>query len=437
MVNKFKESFMERDPWIDITTSYTAKDNEKLRVDTLAGTVQITLPISPIDNSEIRITCNNTIGNSLQVLPNGNTISYKTQLIVDPNNIELTDKSVNILLIYDLTNTTWVLHELNNNVITEDITINVPADFTYIEDAQEFLNDKTWPLDVTVTVQVADGTYTPSTNEIAGGSITLNASGNCNLIGTTTIEKSISSFVSATGSTGDWDVVLTLNNVTDLFIGQFANIYDLVGTGDPESVGGCLEITNIAGSNVTVNSLHKDAVFPTLTLTNGVFKVHKTRFDNLALFIGDSLYCENFILTSNNNTYFGIHGARNVYNHGVNITINNIGFAGNFVYPLICQDGSTVRVMSGVCITGVTYGLIGYDGGTIRGFPTVTGCIYGVFSKASSSVSSAGADRRIAGNTTDFYSRSGAVLYTENYADRTYSPAFNVVGNGNAIITTF
>jgi len=329
-----------------------------------------------------------------------------------------------------LTSDTPEIHNSWKHWITKDTTLRVPEDFGSIEAVSSFLSDKLWPTDVTVYIDVADGIYTPSANELASNKVELNTSNQSVLKGRTTIEKTISAFVSATGSAGNWDVILTLNNLTGLTVGKFVNIYDLAGTGDPEAVGGCLEITNLSGSNITVKSLHKAGTFPTLTITSGVLDANLTSFEQLAIFVNSNVTVTRINVINDLSNSIGITVSKS--NNSLNLSY--VGFAKQTYGIFSSNHISYISLGVGVCFSGHYSGIV-TGNVAFYGNPSITGCTNGIVSTTNAGFY--GITNSVAGNTIDFYaSKKGLIILPQDYTStRALSPAWQVSGNDDGLIT--
>lgn len=158
--------------------------------------------------------------------------------------------------------------------ITSDLTIYVDTggnDITGIGDsgdplatlagALSFLGPKLISSTATVTIQIADGTYTAgSATDIAH----INGD-RINIVGENTHDKTLSSIQSSSGSAGAWSIVLNLNSVADIVADDFLLVPGSVTGGTaPATLWGCWKITNVDSGNtrITVASTGRHATPP-------------------------------------------------------------------------------------------------------------------------------------------------------------------------------
>lgn len=91
--------------------------------------------------------------------------------------------------------------------------------------------------------------------------------------------RSLTSFVSATGSARDWTVTVTLSTASGVVQGDYIAIRaDVTGSGDFYTLAGAWEVTNVSGNNVSFKHTHYASTFPTLTVTGGGVLILKTVF---------------------------------------------------------------------------------------------------------------------------------------------------------------
>ncbi len=305
--------------------------------------------------------------------------------------------------------------------ITQNTILSVPSEYATIHQARDFLQDKIWAADVEVVIEVDDGVYdVHSTYELYSNYPFI-------LRGKTVHEKNVRGFVSAAGSAGDWDIQMTLEDVDDLAVGLYANVFSLVGTGDPEAAGGCLEITNIVGNTVTLKSTHRGSTFPTLTLTSGRFRVPMTRFickrEHISIFAGYEMISFQDIICVQSSAYgMAFHNPKQ---------LKNVGANGIFAFTIF-YTGTHAEIKEGVCVSNGNQGIIVYDGVRliVAADVAITGNYFGVSSLGNSSLLLA---TGIVGNVIDYRVGSGYIT-APNLVDRVYSPAYGVLSVYGGII---
>ncbi|MBO8158818.1 right-handed parallel beta-helix repeat-containing protein [Thermosyntropha sp.] len=240
---------------------------------------------------------------------------------------------------------------LAETVIKTDITINVPSDYTTVQEALDSLKYAWIPRDVTVTIQVAAGTYTHTS------SIVINhpCGSQIQIVGATPITTTITGVGTISGSAGAWSVPIKVASAVGAQVGQYAIIRNTTGTGDHYAFQGIWEITAVdTGTNtVTVKNTYRGDVFPTATLSGGDFIVLTTilKFtDCIGLRVFDKAlgYLNQVAIVGNNSasTTAGIEvGHSNWFN----------------------VRGGTVYCGDYVGVSGFTYGFVTGNGGSVIG----------------------------------------------------------------------
>jgi hypothetical protein len=310
---------------------------------------------------------------------------------------------------------------------------SVGTPWATIAKALEYLGPFAISSAATVTIQLADGIYTPATpyllNHKFGQRI--------NITGTNTHTKTVSSIQSVSGSAGAWSIVLNMNNVTSVSSGDYIIIRDCSGGTNPSYLVGCHKITNVDSGNsrITITSAHKNATNPSgaVTTTNSV--VIKTIISSTQGAFECSvpwgyltkIVCEGPGVT----TYYGIVCTSAVLelktpfavsNYVVGISSDSSRVSANYLvasgcaYGILATNNSTLLV-SYALATGCSYGIAsGQCSYIISQISWATGCTTGVFCTDGSYVQYVGSGG--SGNTTD------------------YSPTANAVGNYNSFIRT-
>ncbi|MCV6636999.1 hypothetical protein [Candidatus Albibeggiatoa sp. nov. NOAA] len=152
----------------------------------------------------------------------------------------------------------------------EDKTFKIPEDYPDLATAVKAISDLVVAPSAHITLDLAAGEH------VLDQSLTIQNLQNITIQGAEPLEKTIVSFISATGSAGDWDVTLQLNDASDVEVGNYLLIHGVGGTGIPEVHLGGWEVIAISNNNVTVKHYCPESSFPANTLTMGQVKVLKT-----------------------------------------------------------------------------------------------------------------------------------------------------------------
>ncbi|WP_353571130.1 hypothetical protein [Candidatus Albibeggiatoa sp. nov. BB20] len=152
----------------------------------------------------------------------------------------------------------------------EDKTFTVPGDYPDLTTAIAAISNLVIAPSAHITLDLAEGEH------VLTQDLVIYNMENLTIKGGESLEKNLVSFVSATGSAGDWEVTLQLNDVSDVEVGDFLLVQDITGTGIPEVHLGGWEIIAKSGTNVTVKHYCPETAFPTNTLTGGTAYVLKT-----------------------------------------------------------------------------------------------------------------------------------------------------------------
>lgn len=111
-----------------------------------------------------------------------------------------------------------------------------------------YLGDKWIGSTTTVTILLADGTYTVAptitVDHPCGSRIVIS--------GTNTYSKTMSSVQSSSGSTGAWSVVCNLNSVADIAVNDYVLVSAASGGDYPTTIIGCHKVTNVDTGNVRI-----------------------------------------------------------------------------------------------------------------------------------------------------------------------------------------
>ncbi len=240
---------------------------------------------------------------------------------------------------------------LAETVIKQNLTINVPADYPTIQAALDALKYAWIPSDVTVTIQVAAGTYTHTSPIVVDHP----CGSQIRIIGATPITTTITGVGTVSGSAGNWSVPITVADVTGIQVGQYAIIRNTTGTGDHFAHRGIWEITAVdtATKTVTVKNTHRASTFPTATLSGGDFIVLTTilKFTDcsgLKLYDKSLGYLDQVAIVGNNSA---------------SITV---GIEVGYSYWRQIRGG-TINCGAYVGVSGFTIGFVAGNGGSILG----------------------------------------------------------------------
>jgi hypothetical protein len=366
---------------------------------------------------------------------------------------------------------------------TGDGTVGNP--WATLAKAIDYLKDKWINGDVTVTIDVAAGTYTATS--------TTNLSHPCGsritITGATPLSRTLSSIVSSSGSAFNWTLVLQLNSVAGISAGDFILIRSTSGGTLPEMVRGCHKIASVDSGNnrVTIASNHSHSTAPSGAVTGSVdivqtvlqyngctgLEITQSRIEqiNNLVVAGDRTtgtrgifvnYCSTCTLGSKvgiNGFRDGLYVIYNSYVYASYLTVSNCSQFG-----VICNYNSTAyaqySVASGNSNGSAGYGYGAYDYSCIyAGSSTATGnlstgCLAntcghvdltsGIASAHTYAVSSNYGSTLFAASATLSYATYGCRAYHMSYiqaAGVTWtscttnsSPAVNTVGNANSYV---
>ncbi|MFZ5688688.1 MAG: right-handed parallel beta-helix repeat-containing protein [Bacillota bacterium] len=162
---------------------------------------------------------------------------------------------------------------LAETVLKTNKTINVPTDYPTIQAALDSLKYTWIPSDVTVTIQVAAGTYTHTSpiiiNHPCGNQI--------QIVGATPVTTTCSAVGTITGSAGNWNVPITVASTSGIATGDYVIVKDTTGTGDHYAFRGIWKVISVdSATQITVQNTHRASTFPTATLSGGTVVALKT-----------------------------------------------------------------------------------------------------------------------------------------------------------------
>jgi hypothetical protein len=248
------------------------------------------------------------------------------------------------------------------------------GDFTSIHDALNFLDPYWISPDAVVTIEVFDGTFTSTTTV----PITHDHGDRIKIKGQTPLTTTIVSYVSVSGSTGNYAAIIQVADTSNIVVGDFVMLKSATGTGEYLSIMGHWEVTDVdtGNSRITLKHKYRKATFPTMTLTGGTV----IKFPSVLVFNGCDAFqlngglggFENFSMVGNLTSFdaFNINH-RNVQYYAKNpvklcSTAGNLGIA-NFWHGInntaiadvytynTAISGSTsfgVAVLQGAKLTG-------------------------------------------------------------------------------------
>jgi hypothetical protein len=209
----------------------------------------------------------------------------------------------------------------------------------------------------------------------------------------------------------------------------------LLGTGTPNALAGCHKITALSGNNVTLTVKYVGTL-PALTITGGwvVFCPTQLKFTNTTGLVVSNSYItiSNMCVIGNNIT--GTTGISNTANS--ELKMSKIGVA-EFKYGLLLPSACFSSVDFS-CFSGNEIGILSSS----NGFVLAAACAFvgnskgGAHSSGCSNIS-IGESAAFGNGIMDYYATNSSFVTVSNMQATNISPALNVVGNGNACITSF
>ncbi|MEW6045010.1 MAG: right-handed parallel beta-helix repeat-containing protein [Bacillota bacterium] len=358
---------------------------------------------------------------------------------------------------------------LAETVITANKTINVPADYPTIQAALDSLKKAWIPRDVTVTIQVAAGTYSHTSPIIVDHPQGLHIK----IIGATPVTTTITGAGTITGSAGNWGVPILVQSTSGIAAGDYVIVRDTTGTGDHYAFRGIWKVISVdSATQITVQNTHRASAFPTATLSGGTVVVLKT----VLKFVG----CRGIVVAPN--SALGLLGAVAVVgdgstNEGIlvgrlpsdlgvpgpafillggNVGINGFGsngiwvgyggtvFAGsstasgNGQNGFLADTGGFIWAISSTASGNGQNGFLAANGSSIvADSSTASGNGANGFWATNGSSIAAGSSTASGNTNSDYYAWLESSIYVYGYTGAPiFSPAVNTVGNANAIIST-
>ena len=301
------------------------------------------------------------------------------------------------------------------------------------------------PAAYTVTLVVKDGHYT----NLDPITVAHPWATTLRIVGEHTYDKTMSSVHGTTGSAGNWAIVINLNNVTNIAVDDYVLIKTASGGVSPALMCGCHRVINIDSANnrITLSSLNGSAAAPSGAVSCTVRVVKSVLlFSGNAFIVSTSVLLGDLVLVPGSAAY-GIY-CTPYYPDGECPVV----WCGNFG---IAGDGG---VGYGVYLGRGVFALVDYandcfcvSGCTAAGFYAIGGGTFLYARQAVASGTPTGVSANsgacidfyqgvVTGNTTGLSAnvassiRGGSVVFQDNNTDS--SPAVDVVGNSNSVVTS-
>jgi len=191
----------------------------------------------------------------------------------------------------------YTVHNELTRIITSDLTLNVPSQYSTIRAALDSIRDAFIPSNVTVTIQVAPGTYTHTSPIV----IQHPCGSQIRIIGATPVTTTLTGVGTITGSAGNWSVPLQVQSASGIAVGDYVIVKDTSGTGDHYALRGVWEVTGVSGNTVTVKNTHRKSTFPTFTVSGGTVVALKTilKFNGCSGIVACLGYLNNIAIVGN------------------------------------------------------------------------------------------------------------------------------------------
>jgi len=167
-----------------------------------------------------------------------------------------------------------------------------------------------------------------------------------------TIETTISSVQSSSGTTGSYSIVLNLASVTGLSVNDYSVITRCINGTGSKMLEGCWKIINVDTENnrVTILSTQRYGAAPSGSIT-GVFKSPRSiikAVDTDAFIVeNSSVYFSSIIIIGNSSNETGIALDR----HSVQYSTATLGVSG-FKYGIVVKNNSVLRDNSDWAVSG-------------------------------------------------------------------------------------
>ena len=230
-------------------------------------------------------------------------------------------------------------------IITSNLTLSVPSQYSTIQAALDSIRDAFIPNNVYVTIQVASGTYT-HTSQIT---VSHPCGSQIKIIGANPVTTTLTGVGTITGSAGNWSVPLQVQSASGIAVGDFVIVNGTTGTGDHYALRGVWEVTGVSGNTVTVKNTHRKSSFPSFTVSGGTVVALKTilRFNGCSgIIVYDATlgYLDNVAIVGN-------------------LTSDTRGIAaGKTIETQVRESGGVVVCGSNVGVSSFTNGLYACSG---------------------------------------------------------------------------
>jgi len=373
-------------------------------------------------------------------------------------------------------------------IITSDLTLNVPSQYSTIQAALDSIRDAFIPSNVTVTIQVDSGTYTHTSPIV----IQHPCGSQIRIIGATPVTTTLTGVGTISGSAGNWSVPLQVESASGIAVGDYVIVKNTSGTDDHYALRGVWEVTGVSGNTVTIKNTHRKSTFPTFTVSGGTVVALKTilKFNGCSGIVAyDSClgYLNNVAIIGNLSSDTRGIVAGKIFEtqakegKGAVVCGSNVGVS-SFVVGLYALSG-TIHAQNVASSGNIDVGFYATYSGSIIApgsiasgngsggfYATSSGSIIASYSTASGngsgglatlysgsivatysiasgngsvgfyaalSGSIAAINSTASGNSTDYKAERMGCIYVYGYqGSPTFSPALNTEGNSNAIITT-
>jgi hypothetical protein len=283
------------------------------------------------------------------------------------------------------------------------------GNFTTLSAALDSLKYKFISNDITVTIEIDDGTFSADAMQVLmhrDVQRILIKGKNCYF-------KSMTSVQSSSGSSGNYSIIINIDSIANITIGNYVIIYNPSGGTNPDRIAGCHVVTDVDVPNtrITITSKNLTGVPTGAVIANvAVIKtiLQYASSSGIAIAPNTHLTMQNVVLLGGS-SHDGIYGENATSFQLIRVGIVNFYNGINLFYG--CNGYFINCGISGNYSTGITlYGNSAID----TGVSSISGNALGIQAWGSSYVAIGGAT--LSGNTYPT------------------SPAVNTVGNANSYI---
>lgn len=271
--------------------------------------------------------------------------------------------------------------DLNVGVSPNLTFLVAPAggDFTTLAAAFTFIEGLKLSSRATIIVTVADGTYTSATPlNIAQQHAWVYVRGQ------NSYTKNVSSIQSSSGGAGAWTLVLNVDSVANVAIGDYVTITSPAGGSNPTYLAGCWPVTNVDAVNtrITITSTHKNATAPsgavtaTMTVLKTILKF--TGADGIEVWTKSVVNLDKIAIVGDGSAHIGL-SVEDVSRCFVETVVGINGWGSDGVVVLYNSQLNGQTLAASTCANGITcsdagsinlaYGVA--SGNTFAGFNTV------------------------------------------------------------------